>query len=413
MAGERTLKQVDRVAETLATQGFQVLKTPSFRRCMGRGGGPGPMIEVFDEGGREVTGLRGDPEARRLASKALEQGEVMTQRRGVRHLTARPLVDSDGHRFVVVGTFLRHPSPVDLLEPGILVPRLILLALVAALLVWWMARRLSAPVAALRTATGALASGDLGARVGPEIGARRDEFGQLARDFDGMAEHVERLVENQRRLIGDVSHELRSPLARLNVALALARRKADTDEEDALDRVELESARLEDLISRLLEFTRLERGPVERSPIDLVALIEAVVADAGYENSGNGIRFDLPEVDEISVMGDAGLLRSALENVIRNAVFFSGKGAQVEIDVEVDADDVRIRVADRGPGVPEEDLMRIFEVFYRVGDARERAGGGSGLGLAIAARAVERHGGTIIARNREGGGLVVEIAIPD
>jgi len=245
-----------------------------------------------------------------------------------------------------------------------------------------------------------------------EIVGRYDEFGQLARDFNGMAEHIERMVENQRRLLGDVSHELRSPLARLNVALELARQKAPGAAEGALDRVELESSRLDDLISRLLEFTRLDHDQLERKPVDLVGLTAEIVADAAFENTGAGLHFDRPKTGEIAVLGDATQLRAAIDNVIRNAVFFSGADTTVEVEVEITDTHARVRVADRGPGVPETELSRIFEVFYRIEDARDRGRGGAGLGLAIAARAVQLHGGTITARNRDGDGLIVEIDLP-
>ncbi|MCK5378733.1 MAG: HAMP domain-containing protein [Acidobacteria bacterium] len=411
-AGERALIHVERVAKALEQQGPKVLETAQARRRMGRARGPIPMIQVFDENGVEITGLPVDPEARRLASRALEQGEAMAERLGVRHLSAEPVIDPTGRQFVVVGIILRHPSPVDLLEPGVLLPRLFLLALVAAVLVWWMARHLSSPVGALREATGALASGDLSARVPGMVVGRHDEFGQLARDFNGMAEHIERMVENQRRLLGDVSHELRSPLARLNVALELARQKAHGAAEGALDRVELESSRLDDLISRLLEFTRLDNDQLERIPVDLVGLTEEIVADAAFENTGAELHFDRPSAGEVCVLGDAAQLRAAIDNVIRNAVFFSGSATTVEIEVEITDSFARIRVADRGPGIPEEELTRVFEVFYRIEDARDRGRGGAGLGLAIASRAVQLHGGSITARNRDGGGLIVEIDLP-
>ena len=411
-AGERVLSNVDRVAEALEKEGPRILESAPARRRLGRGGGPVPTIQVFDDAGREISGLPVDPEARQLARKVLEHGEAMAERRGVRHLSAKPVIDPTGRRLVVVGAILRRPNPIDLLEPAVLLPRLLLLALVAAVLVWWLARHLSAPVAALREATGALAGGDLSARVPGDVDGRHDEFGQLAHDFNGMAEHIERMVENQRRLLGDVSHELRSPLARLNVALELARQKAPGAAEGALDRVELESSRLDDLISRLLEFTRLDQGQLERKPVDLVGLSEEIVADAAFENTGAGLQFHRPKIGEICVLGDAAHLRAAIDNVVRNAVFFSGADTTVEIEVERAGSLARVRVSDRGPGVPAAELSRIFEVFYRIEDARDRVRGGAGLGLAIAARAVQLHGGTITARNRDGGGLIVEINLP-
>lgn len=411
-AGENVLVFVEKVASGLENEGLKALRSARGRRRMGRQGGPHPMIQVFDATGVEITGLPEDPEAQWLAMKALEQGEALAERRGSRHLGAQPVTDSSGRQLVVVGMIQRHPSLTDLLEPQVILPRLALLALVVAVVVWWLARHLSAPVGALREATGALATGDRSARVKENIAGRHDEFGQLARDFNSMAERVENLIENQRRLLGDVSHELRSPLARLNVALELARQKASEQAKGPLDRIELESSRLEDLIARLLEFTRLEHGPFEVEDVDVVALTERVIADAAFEFPDTTLNFVSPPPDGLLVLGDAGQLRSTIDNIIRNAVFYGGPGTGVDVGVESHDGMARIRVADRGPGVAEEELERIFEVFYRIEDARDRGRGGAGLGLAIAARAVQLHGGTIAARNREDGGLIIEVDLP-
>lgn len=370
------------------------------------------MIQIFDESGHPLIGHGHDPEAGMLAKKALDKGQAIAERRGSRHLTARPVTDANGRQVVVVGESRSHPGIVDLLEPEVLLPRLALLALVAAALVWWLARYLSSPVAALRETTGALASGDLGARIENPVLGRSDEFGHLARDFNDMADRVELLIENQRRLLGDVSHELRSPLARLNVALELARQKTGSEVAGDLDRIELESSRLNDLIARLLELTRLEYGPGECVPIDLDALTEEVAADADFEASGVRVRFNGSQAGGVAVMAHADSLSSAIGNVIRNAVFFTGPGTDVDVVVSGQDDFARVSVADRGPGVPEGELGKIFDVFYRIEDARERSRGGAGLGLAIAAKAVKRHGGTISAINRDGGGLEVEILLP-
>ena len=412
-AGEKVLVFVEKVAADVESQGVEVLRSVHGRHRTGRQGGPpAPMIQVFDDTGFEITGLPPDPEAQQLAEKALEQGESLAERRGSRHLGAQPVTDPSGRRLVVVGMIQRHPNPTDLLEPRVLLPRLALLALVVAILVWWLARHLSAPVGALREATGALATGDRSARVNETIVKRDDEFGQLARDFNRMAERVENLIDNQRRLLGDVSHELRSPLARLNVALELARQKAPGEAKGPLDRIELESSRLEDLISRLLEFTRLEHGPLERDQVDLIALTKRVIDDAAFEFPDTTLNFVSSQTECVRILGDAAQLRSAIDNIIHNAVFYGGPGTIVDVEADRRDGTARVRVADRGPGVAEDELAKIFDVFYRIEDARDRGRGGAGLGLAIAAKAVQLHGGTIVARNRDDGGLIIEIDLP-
>jgi two-component system sensor histidine kinase CpxA len=233
-----------------------------------------------------------------------------------------------------------------------------------------------------------------------------------------MAERLEGLVDSQSRLLKDVSHELRSPLARLSVALGLARQRATPEIEASLNRIELEADRLNQLIQRLLTISRLESGAdgIRKSSLSLRELVEQVAHDAEYESSGRQCRVLADGDDEFLVEADPNLLRSAIENVIRNATRYTAEGTTVEVRLErqngPNGEEMVIRVSDSGPGVPEAALAKIFEPFYRLDDARNRQTGGAGLGLSIADRAIRLHGGQLRASNRKEGGLEVEIRIP-
>src|SRR6266852_5020700 len=292
--------------------------------------------------------------------------------------------------------------------------------LVCYLLAWSM----TSPVTRLRKAAQSLAAGDLSARTGAPVSGRRDEMTELMRDFDRMAERIEGLVDSQSRLLKDVSHELRSPLAGLSVALGLARQRGTPEVEASLNRIELEADRLNQLIQRLLTISRLESGTdgLRKTTLSLRELVEQVAHDAEYENPGRGCRVtslvDMPAdaADEFLVEADSNLLRSAVENVIRNATRYTAEGTTVEVRLErqqaANGQEIVVRVLDSGPGVPDEALQKIFEPFYRLDDARNRQTGGAGLGLSIADRAIRLHGGQLRASNRKEGGLEVEIRIP-
>ena len=334
-------------------------------------------------------------------------------------LLRRPLEDLQGRHYTLV-VAQRVPTRA-LLRPGPrgLGLRLLVAALISALVSGLLARMLAAPLEALGRASRKLARGDLGARVGPEVGGRRDEFGWLATDFNQMAERLEEMQSANRRLLRDVSHELRSPLARLRVALGLARQRGDGALAAELDRIELETTRLQGLVDEVLALLReaSDTQPPERSDLDLVALLGELVEVVGYESppDGAGIRMDAPR--SLHVLGNAELLRRTFENLLRNAITHTNPARGVEVEVRSEDDGARVRVRDYGPGVPDSALQRIFEPFYRVQEARERdsgreSSGGHGLGLAIARAAVRRHGGTIRAEPARGGGLVIDVFLP-
>jgi len=236
----------------------------------------------------------------------------------------------------------------------------------------------------------------------------------LASDLDTMSERVRNLLELKQQLLRDVSHELRSPLARLQLALSLARRQENTGVERQLARIACEADRLEELIARTLTLARLERPMqgLESVPLDIAELLTNIVSDVGIEAEARGSTVALATDRPLPVKGDPELLRSAMENVIRNAVRYGPPGSKVGIESRRRGTQIEVMVRDSGPGVPEKDLELIFEPFYRVDAARNRAVGGDGLGLAIAARAVGIHGGRIQARNLDAGGLVVQLSLP-
>jgi len=270
-----------------------------------------------------------------------------------------------------------------------------------------LARQLAVPVRTLQTAVDRFGAGDLSARVGF---TRRDELGELARTFDQMAVRIESLVGNQRRLLRDISHELRSPLTRLEIAVELARSGGDSN--DALNRIEMEAGRLNALVSEVLSISRAESGVATLSvfEMDFKQLVEDVISTCSPEAEQKRCALEA-DLQELSVRGDEELLRRAIENVLRNAIRYSPEDAAVTITLEEREKHAIVRIRDRGPGVPEGSLSTIFDAFYRVHEDRSRASGGSGLGLTIARNAVELHHGEIHAQNAQPG-LEVEIRLP-
>jgi two-component system, OmpR family, sensor kinase len=303
------------------------------------------------------------------------------------------------------------PSPPP--SPALPVVAVVFASLVfSGILAWYVV----APIRHLRAAFGAVAQGRLDTRVSSRMRARRDEIADLARDFDGMTQQLELLVTLQRRLLNDVSHELRSPLARLQVAIGLARQNP-ARLETMLDRVEQESTRLNTLVGEIMALARLEADPnrerVQR--IDLAELVAGVVDDARFEANASKRDVRFAQEGDVIITGQLEALHRALENVIRNGVRYTSQGSTVDVRLQAritvgGARQGLITIADRGPGVPVNELKSIFKPFYRASNNANRDG--FGLGLAIASRAIVTHGGSIKAELREGGGLCVEIVLP-
>jgi two-component system OmpR family sensor kinase len=277
---------------------------------------------------------------------------------------------------------------------------------VSAALAWYLTR----PIRALRWAFGAAASGRLDTRVGPRIGRRRDEIADLGRDFDRMAAQLQTLVGSQRRLLHDVSHELRSPLARLEAAIGLARQDPQ-HLEASLERIEREATRLDELVGEVLTLARLESGSGKPAfqAVDFADLVASIGEDARFEAEASGRRVRVSVPEKLVLEGNAELLHRAVENIVRNAVKYTAPASQVDVALREEGERAVLEVRDRGPGIPEAELARIFEPFYRVGGDNAK---GFGLGLAIAQLAVHAHRGAIRAFNAPAGGLRVEIALP-
>lgn len=278
--------------------------------------------------------------------------------------------------------------------------------LFAALLAWYFSR----PIRALRGAFEAAAAGDLAPRFAEtKMAVGGDELAELGQDFDRMSAQLRTLMDGQRRLLHDVSHELRSPLARLQAAIGLAHQQPEKIKA-SLERIERESVRMDRLVGELLTLSRLEAAstPLAMEPVDLVEMVDQIADDARFE-AGTRIEVDAPV--PVTVRGAPDLLWSAVENIVRNAVKHGGAGGTVDVALHPEAGSVHIEVLDRGPGIAEEDLGKIFDPFFRSNPTQNNVDG-HGLGLAIAKRVVETHGGRITAANRDGGGLRVTITLP-
>ncbi|KAB2930436.1 MAG: HAMP domain-containing protein [Candidatus Contendobacter sp.] len=397
-SGPRTAFLVNATAATLRHGGIAALRS-LLEEWRDRGGA---HVYVVDDADRELLG-------RAVPAEALAQARRLAREDVEQRIARLESVDQRQYLFFVPAQsdIARHgppPSPLLPISIGILASLGF-----SALLAWYLAK----PIRHLRGAFDAVAAGKLDTRIGPRMGRRRDEIADLGRDFDRMAHQLQILLGSQRRLLHDVSHELRSPLARLQAAIGLARQQPEKLEA-SLDRIERESGRLDELVGELLTLSRLEAGMsgAADEQVDLVELVASIADDARFEAEAHGRRVLFSGAGEAIARVRAELLHRAFENVIRNAVKYTREDTAVEVRVERRAapDRLLVTVADRGPGVPESDLEAVFEPFFRSGSGAKTAG--FGLGLAIARRAIEAHGGSIRALNRPGGGLQVEIVLP-
>ncbi len=387
----------------------QLLDTPESHRSFG--------VHAVDENNRELLGREAPPDQLEAARQMVDDDEGP---RGVQQVHA-----GDGHTYLLFVPRAPRPEgqasrrerrlfPVEPVAAGVLV------SLIFAFL---LARYISQPIRGLRAAFVAVAAGDLAARAAPVMGSRRDELADLGRDFDAMAERLGKLIEGQRRLLHDVSHEMRSPLARMQAAIGLARQQPDKLPA-TLDRVERETERIDTLVGELLTLarlqanTRLDGAGAREEAVSLNELTADIVDDARFEAEANGRKVGFEAGPDAVIKGAAELLHRAIENVLRNAVRYTAAGTSVDVATALiagsggtaaPAGTWRLKVSDRGPGVGGAELEAIFEPFFR-GSAS--SGNGHGLGLAIARRVVETHGGSISAANLSAGGLAVQIILP-
>lgn len=369
-----------------------------------------PPLLVIGPDGEEILGRPTPRGARMLQDFGSAEPGIADGRGRMRHRMAsamRPFEDADGNRYVMVVPPFRPRVGPWFAAPQARTVFPIVLVLISGLVCLLLARYLTRPIAAFRRAGQSIAAGDLGARVGPDAARRKDEFGALARDFDDMAGRVQLLVDSQQRLLRDVSHELRSPLARLQAAAGLIRQRGGDDAN--LERIEREIEVLDGLIGRILGYSRMQsRTSLDAEFVDVNELVGGVVDDASFEGRAAGRRVEFAPGAALVANVDPALLRSAVENVVRNALQYSVRATTVTVDKNEEANSVEIRIADDGPGVEDTDLPQLFEPFFTGRSTRA----GAGIGLAIARRALELHGGTIAARNADGGGLVVTMSLP-
>jgi two-component system sensor histidine kinase CpxA len=399
---------------------------------------------LFDGQKEQLTGQPIPEEVRELSSHRIEDG-LDFKRSGESIFTAQQITGPSGKEYTLVARL--HTRHFLMRDYRSFAANLVIIFITAGGVCYWLARHITRPIRNLGAAARRLAAGDLKVRVGTLMGRRHDEITELGRDFDQMAERLETLLGSQKRLLRDISHEFRSPLTRLSLALEIARRPGGHDAANALERIELEAGRLNALIGKLLMLARLESGAeqVGTEPVNLAELVEELAADADFEARGRNCRVRVESAENCSVPGNRELLRAAVENVLRNAVRHTAEDTEVIVSLRWavglpariatpgtapgfkpsgaepahpssgSADSPRravIEVCDRGPGIPEASLADIFSPFYRVEDARDRKQGGSGLGLAITERTIRLHRGQVRAENLPRGGLKVTIELP-
>lgn len=425
-------RQIQALTHSLSITGLAAVKILE-------NGGKGALIAYLQEVEKQHHGqiflLQGDSSSfsnRSLPQPTVDLALSSSKSHAIQHniseteiLVAFPLLTHDGQEMTLVGSTARMVRPDVFVDDKVtkgwqrilfLRHRLglpvIVMILIAGIGCYLLAHSLTAPIRDLRKASQQMSKGDYSARV-KLLNRRRDEITDLGRDFNTMAERTQSLLTSQKRLLRDISHELRSPLTRQNLAVELARQRF-SDAEPYLARIEKESGRLSELIDQLLILTRLE-GNMDNSAkeaVELHSLLSSIVRDADFEIANQDKSIEIRNLDTVTVSGSMEMLGRALENVIRNGLRYTATGSAVQITLSKSTDFVTILVRDYGPGVPQENIEQIFKPFFRVAEARERDSGGTGIGLAIAKQAISMHGGSIIAKNAKKGGLVIEIQLP-
>jgi two-component system, OmpR family, sensor histidine kinase CpxA len=367
---------------------------------------------LFDEAGSMIAGDSCELFARNISSVRSTQHVSISVKEGVARV-AVPIRGNIGRKYIYAAEV---PTGAPAIGRTAIVVRICVVLLVSFCVCYLLARYLTAPILRLREASQRLAAGDLSTRASANMERRNDELGLLVRDFNAMAGRIEELISRQKQLIYDISHELRSPLARLNVALDLGRERKGND--SSFDHMEQDIERMSEMIGRMLTVAKLDTSsaPVDMTRIDLGELVSQVVRSAEFELRERADAVHLEIREPCFVYGNAELLRSAIENVIRNAVRYTTPDTSVDIHMErrqqAGRSFILLSVRDYGVGVPESDLPNIFRPFYRVANDRDRQSGGAGLGLAIADRVVQAHGGTISAQNAVPRGLRVDMFLP-
>ena len=376
-------------------------------------------LYLFDQDGKVLVKDGIPPTfSTQMAGAALQSGlsemsRVDLSRFNSRMVFACPLRSATGRHYAAVMTVFEARN--RLLRARFWF-NLIIAMFPAALVCMVLSLYLTRPITRLRTTAQRLAGGDLSARSSPRRIVRRDELGDLARDFDAMAAQIQLLMTAQRRFVADVSHELGAPLTRMHLALALLRRQFAGKNSGELERIERETDKLSNLVQQLLLLAGLEAGacPAETlAAISMRSFCESIIEDANFEAAHAHCEVTGTRQD-ITILAYPQLLRRAIDNVLRNALRYAPPGTEIRLDCRSNDDrhHVIVEVLDCGPGVPDSMLSDIFRPFFRTAQGRESSSGGTGLGLSIASEAVRLHDGTITAQNRKGGGLQVTITLP-
>jgi two-component system sensor histidine kinase CpxA len=364
---------------------------------------------LVDASGHELSGTP-------ITDQTLRNGIAAEKRDGLFHsyeanvLAVRTKTPQGS--YLLIGEFT--PPPLSERVPGDLLWTLKLGTLFSAIICLLIAHYLTKPIERLRDATHQLARGNLNIQAGKDLGKRSDEIADLVRDFDSMAGELRNQIQSERALLSGVSHELRSPIARIRLALALARSGDERERAEMLDRIEQDTVQLDSMLEKILAVARLESG--QQKPrfeeVSLNEIVNDVLEDARFEAVATDAEISsVMQTQVVKLKGDAGLLHSAIENVVRNAIFYSGKNGKIHVSLYSQESYATIVVSDNGPGVPEEALPLLFKPFYRVDDSRGTNTGGMGLGLAIVRNAVLAHGGFVKARNVQPHGLEIQILL--
>jgi signal transduction histidine kinase len=364
---------------------------------------------MLDSTGREISGRPMPAETVSFAQRALRHENIARPEDEV--VIVAPVTTSRGSYLLIAEII---PPPLSERVPGDILWVLKLGTVISALMCLVIAHYLSKPIERLRNATNELARGNLDIRVGATIGKRRDEIADLVRDFDSMAGELRNQIQSERNLLSGVSHELRSPIARMRLALALARTGDAPERHEMLDRIEQDTIQLDSMLERILTVARLENGQYKPKfeGLSLNEVLDEVLDDARFEAAATDATINCTDDAIVNINGDPGLLRSAVENIVRNALFYSGEGGKIDVRLGIDDGYAVLTVRDNGKGVPEEALPLLFKPFFRVDNSRGTTTGGMGLGLAIVRNAVAAHGGTVTARNVTPHGLEVEFRLP-
>ena len=382
---------------------------------------PGESLALVSTDGAMLCGPPDLPGLPKLVASAVRNKQRITNNYSTFQMIALPIASTTGGKYVVV-LKTKYASAAEFygLMPGYTT------IIISFVVTFVLAVLVAFPIRRLRTAARAIAMGNLETRVhwGPVLERvfgrkNQDDVARLVRDFNHMAERLQAITESQRLLLRDVSHELRSPLTRLGMGLGLARREAtESKMTEHLDRIEIEAKRLNELIGQILSLSYLETIQ-EMQPsanVSLREIVRELLPAMEYEASQSGSAVKAAKLDDCGVVGDGELLRSAIENILRNAIRYVPYGGAVQVETlvaerEGEARSI-VRICDDGPGIPEEELSSVLVPFYRGKDSKQWQQGGFGIGLAIAQRAAVAHGGSIHLENRAEGGLMVEMRFP-